>query len=67
MPRSYAWDEIDQPEDIWRSDADNDLGYVCGKCGRTPTFREMKNGFCSCESRARKTARSPVEEVEGDR
>lgn len=26
-------------------------GYECERCGRTPTWRELQHGTCSCSSR----------------
>lgn len=37
----------DDPELIWRSNKLNDLGYICPDCGNIPTFRELKNGWCT--------------------
>lgn len=48
--RSPAWDNIENPDDIWRSDDENDLGYECPKCGDVPSFKDLRNGVCrSCK------------------
>lgn len=41
----------DDPEEIWRSDRENDLGYECPQCGRIPSFKELDDGMCPCELR----------------
>ena len=55
--RSPAWDDIDDPEDIWHSEDENDMGYICGGCGEIPSFRELKQGSCSSCREARIAAR----------
>lgn len=48
------YDDNDSPEQIWRSNKENDLGYICERCGHTPSFRELKDGTCGyCRGRHR--------------
>lgn len=62
--RSPAWDDIDDPEDIWLSDDENDMGYICGGCGETPSFRELKRGSCSGCREARRVEREIAKQQE---
>lgn len=39
-------DYDEDPEDIWKSDSSNDLGYECPRCGHIPSFWELGQGQC---------------------
>lgn len=38
-------------DDGWTEDEMNlrAEGYECKRCGRTPTYAELDNGFCPCK------------------
>lgn len=49
--------EFETVDEMWRSDKENDMGYVCGECGHVPSFRELRDGVCPCQ-RGRKAETS---------
>lgn len=50
--------QFETAEEMWRSNKENDMGYVCGECGHIPSFRELRDGVCPCSMRERRATHS---------